>query len=65
MASKRNVRKKRCTGKKRYVNRPDAWGALRALGRKGMRGMQIYKCSFCKKWHIGHPPKRKYLTLRQ
>ena len=54
MASKRKVRKKRCTGKKQYVNRPTAWQAVYAMRRKDQTGLSIYKCSFCNRWHIGH-----------
>jgi len=56
MVSKRKIRKKQCTGKKQYMNRPIAWQAVYAMKRKSQTGLSIYKCSFCNQWHIGHKP---------
>jgi hypothetical protein len=57
MSSKRRIRRNKCTSKVRH---PDQSGAMVAIYKvtKKMGGaiglMQLYKCSFCGGWHIGH-----------
>ena len=61
MASKRRIRRKACTGKRRYTSAADALQAIKSLQHnKGWQGyMQPYLCPFCNGYHFGHPPKRK------
>lgn len=49
MSSKRAIRRRACTGKKRHATLADA--AQMAGG-----GMMAYRCQFCGGFHIGHPP---------
>jgi len=58
MASKRRS----CSGKIRYG---DQTGAVRTIismkkaGKAAGGELHPYKCKFCRKWHIGHNPKRR------
>ena len=58
MASKRRLRRKQCTGKVRYPNHKAAGTALYHMKRRGEFGLSVqrlgYKCTFCKKYHVGH-----------
>ena len=59
VSSKRRIRRRSCTGKKRYTTAPAAQAAISSLHhRKGYQGyMQVYRCSFCNGYHFGHPPR--------
>ena len=60
MSSKRRIRRRSCTGKKRYTTAPAAQAAIISSlhPRKGCQGyMQVYRCSFCNGYHFGHPPR--------
>ena len=59
MSSKRRIRRRSCTGKKRYTTGAAAQAAISSLHhRKGYQGyMQVYRCSFCNGYHFGHPPR--------
>ena len=59
MSSKRAIRRKACEGKIKHNSRNDAWAARRKLP-FDESPMNIYKCKFCKKWHIGHRPEGNY-----
>ena len=61
MASKRRLRRKACTGKRRFVTAAAARAAIAWVHqRKGYQGfMKPYLCQFCNTWHFGHPPKRR------
>ena len=54
MASKRRKRMKSCTGKVQHTKD----GAFEARRRNKIGGgigqMNVYKCHFCKAYHIGH-----------
>jgi hypothetical protein len=52
MASKRRLRRKQCTGKKKHETFQEARMFLRGPG------MNVYKCRFCGKFHVGHVPRR-------
>jgi hypothetical protein len=56
MASKRGIRRKSCTGKRRYVTVKEAKYAIYTLTRaKGYTGtMNTYMCPFCNGYHVGH-----------
>lgn len=56
MASKRRIRRKSCDGKIRYDTADAASKGRSSLNRaKGYQGfMNVYRCSFCGGYHIGH-----------
>ena len=51
MASKRRSYTKECDGKFRYETAAEAWVAANRTG----KGVRQYKCTFCGKFHVGHP----------
>jgi hypothetical protein len=56
----RPPRERSCTGKARYSNR---WRAFLAAWRRSQASgetIEPYHCSYCHKWHIGHPIRRNY-----
>lgn len=55
VASKRAKRRKQC-GKTPYATQADAGGAAHQAYYRGHR-VAPYRCPFCGKFHIGHPPK--------
>lgn len=66
MASKRRLRRKACDGKAKH----ERDGAVIAAGIARKRSghyIVSYKCRFCGKYHIGHPPSsvRKALSLKK
>jgi hypothetical protein len=48
MSSKRHIRRKSCTGKRRYVTQQLAIAAKRG------RELDPYRCQFCGGFHLGH-----------
>ena len=58
MSSKRRLRRKVCGNKNRYVSTNAARDTIGKLKRQGkLNGIvNIYKCKFCKGWHLGHAP---------
>ncbi len=52
MASKRRLRRKRCTGKKRHETIRAAMAFARSPG------LNAYKCNFCGGYHVGHVPRK-------
>lgn len=57
MASKRRLRRKACEGKRRYDTPEAAQAAKYRLRRQTMETrMNVYRCQFCNKYHIGHTP---------
>ena len=55
MASKRRIRRKSCDGKKPYKTRDDAIVGLIILKKKSFdENIRVYKCKFCKNFHLGH-----------
>lgn len=55
MSSKRAIRRKACEGKARHQDREGASVALRIAKREGRFGLEIYRCHFCRCYHLGHP----------
>lgn len=55
MSSKRQVRRRQCLKKRRFVSEAEAQGAIASLSRAGRDrpGLHIYACQFCRGWHIG------------
>jgi hypothetical protein len=55
MASKRHARRKQCTGKKRHDTSDAAYAHRRWIARtqETYGRLVVYKCSFCKKYHVG------------
>jgi hypothetical protein len=51
MASKRNIRKRQCTGKVKFDCAQAAWDCAH---HHHMVGVNVYKCRFCSGYHIGH-----------
>lgn len=58
MASKRRQRRKSCEGKKRFTLKEAKAAAYIQLKKYGNR-LHVYKCKFCKAYHIGHVNRRK------
>lgn len=54
------IYEKGCRGKRHYVSRRRANGAIRVLVQSGAipddGTMNAYKCRSCRTWHIGHKP---------
>jgi hypothetical protein len=44
-----------CEGKARFRNRLIARLAVRAMPKRLMRNLELYRCEFCGSWHLGHP----------
>lgn len=60
MASKRGLRRKACGGKVRHKTAQDGLAAIAIIRRhKGYSGqMNVYRCEFCRAYHIGHTGRR-------
>jgi hypothetical protein len=58
MASKRRVRANACEGKVRHDSLEEAKYACYLAKRRFGDWLICYKCKFCHRWHIGHPPKK-------
>jgi hypothetical protein len=56
MASKRHIRHKSCTNKKKRSLDGARIAASKAKKRTG-DNIRVYKCSFCGAYHIGHSKK--------
>lgn len=59
MASKRNLRRQACTGKRRYESQLSALMAVARMTGKlatalGRHHFNAYACAFCRGFHIGH-----------
>jgi hypothetical protein len=50
MSSKRHVRRKSCSGKRKYADQSAAIAVAKRLG------LGAYGCKFCHGFHIGHRP---------
>lgn len=66
MKSKTSRRHKRksCRGKIRYKTKDGAHIAMHVQRRRkdifGFRELEVYKCPFCKGWHVGRTAKVNY-----
>lgn len=60
MSSRRRVRARECTGKVKHETEAAARRALAVSARRpkfeGTVG--VYRCRFCRGWHLGHTPGR-------
>jgi len=59
MASKRRIRRRQCSGKRRFETPGLASEAMHALikaGKKRHGWLHIYRCKFCNGYHFGHAP---------
>jgi hypothetical protein len=66
MASKRQERRKSCEGKIKFNSQKDAESASVSYGKTYHVWMTAYHCKFCRKFHIGHPPRRvKQAIIRE
>jgi hypothetical protein len=58
MASKRGMRRRRCTGKKTYVSPAHAAFDAAAVSRRdGGKPVEAYRCGNCGGIHVGHRPR--------
>ena len=48
------LRHKACERKKRYPTRDDALDSLRACQKHGSRDLHVYRCPYCRGWHLTH-----------
>ena len=60
MASKRKVRRKSCEGKIRYDSIPSAMAGMK---KTSSCGLNVYKCKFCGKFHVGHICKKAKIGM--
>jgi len=70
MASKRAIRRRACLGKAKHADADAARHELRRLRQRrpdDRAAINIYRCAFCKTYHIGHAPARleRWLTTRR
>lgn len=49
---------KACASKNRYVTKGEAEAALLACAEHGRSGLRIYRCPYCKGWHLTSHPQR-------
>ena len=54
MASKRHIRDKQCTGKIRHTLEGAYQSRRELMSRGNNANLNIYKCKFCKSYHVGH-----------
>ncbi len=58
MSSKRRIRRKSCDGKVQYSSSAEGqvaiWSIKKNTGDQSL--INVYKCQFCKKYHVGHAP---------
>lgn len=52
------LRQKACESKNRYVSHDEAMGALRWSEAHGAPHLQIYRCPYCKGWHLTSHPRK-------
>lgn len=51
---KRPTKTRSCEGKKRHASKTAARVHMYALITKGAALLNVYKCRYCKAWHVGH-----------
>jgi len=56
MSSKRRERRKKCEGKKKFINQSDAIGTATYNTHKHGTHFTAYRCRYCGSWHVGHTP---------
>jgi len=60
LASKRRIRKKACDGKVKYKTVKDAQSARINMKRFKGENLTVYKCKFCRNYHVGHKKGEPY-----
>ena len=55
MSDKNLTWKNQCRNKVRHHDRDAALGHIASLKRQfgNVKGLGVYRCQFCKKWHVG------------
>lgn len=56
MASKRHLRRRSCAQRHAYATQQAARDGAKIMTKTYKKLLMAYKCNFCDKWHIGHPP---------
>jgi hypothetical protein len=56
MSSKRHIRRKQCSNKRRYPEMQPAQYAAFLAGKRWGGKFNCYHCRFCGGWHFGHAP---------
>lgn len=65
MSSKRALRRRACSGKRRYESEAAAREGVRLLRRHGVTDwLTPYRCAFCNGFHFGHPPAKVRQAIR-
>ena len=66
MSSKRRLRRKSCTGKRKYNSKVEAEDSRFSLIRRGKVDgyLDSYKCKFCDGYHLGRSNKRHIKSLK-
>lgn len=54
----RPKRAQACDGKQAHNTQAQALDHMHSLIRNGAAHLRVYRCRFCRKWHVGHPPRR-------
>jgi hypothetical protein len=57
MSSKRAQRRRACEGKRGFETIEDAKAAAREYALSFGDSLTPYRCRFCGRFHVGHPPK--------
>jgi hypothetical protein len=55
VSSKRNLRRRMCEGKRSYSTIKGAYAAQTGHAQCFCETLAVYFCSFCKRYHLGHP----------
>lgn len=64
MSSKRAQRRRACTGKIGYQDLDAAVAAAGEVWRRYRDSLNAYRCRFCGRFHLGHPPARVRQAMR-
>ncbi len=64
MASKRHLRRKSCEGKRSFPTMEEAGRAAGVSSGVYRTFLTAYRCQFCHRFHIGHPPREVRRALR-
>jgi hypothetical protein len=64
MSSKRNLRRRMCTGKRGYPSAERAYAAQRGHALTFNETLAVYVCKFCGRLHLGHPWQTEPRTRR-
>lgn len=62
MSSRRRLRRKACDGKVRHGTESEA---LRTMFAMRGRRLNVYRCSYCNGFHVGHRPRGRRTPFRR